>query len=66
MISRILKPIELSHDWVLKNFKYQDPEFYNRSFDQSEEGPSEVTPGCKDVVVIRKLVPGTPKFYVFK
>ena len=34
IISRIKKPVELSNNWVLKNFKYQKPEFYARFFDE--------------------------------
>ena len=32
-------------------------------FCDSEEGPFEVTPGCKKVGVLRKPVPGDPKLY---
>ena len=44
-ISRLPKPIELSDEWVLKIFKYQEPEFYSRLFDESEKVPFEVSPG---------------------
>ena len=66
MIIRLPKPIELLHDWVLENFKYQDPCFYARLFDDSEEGPFEVPPGRKKVFVIIKPLPGDPKLYILK
>ena len=28
LLSILPKPVELSHEWVLTNFKYQEPEFY--------------------------------------
>ena len=43
--SRLPKPIEISHEWFLKIFKYQEPEFYSRLFDESEKVPFEVSPG---------------------
>ena len=30
----LINPVELSHEWDLMNFKYQEPEFYSRSFDE--------------------------------
>ena len=36
MISRLPKPVELSHEWVLKILKYQEPSFYARLFDDPE------------------------------
>ena len=44
MLSRLTKPVELSHDWVLTNLKYQEPEFYSRFFEESEQGCFEVPP----------------------
>ena len=44
--SRLTKPFELSHEWINKNFKYQEPEFYSRYFDGSVNWPFEVPPGC--------------------
>ena len=32
LLSRLKKPVELSHEWVLTKFKYQEPEFYSRCF----------------------------------
>ena len=45
LLSRIPKLVELSHEWVLTNFKYQEPEFYSRLFDESEKGTFEVPTG---------------------
>ena len=39
---------------------------YARLFDESEYGSFEVPPGNTNVVVIRKIVPGSPKLYVFQ
>ena len=46
------KPVEISHEWVLPNINYQEPEHYTRLFDESEEGPFEVPPGCTTVGAI--------------
>ena len=61
LLSRLTKPAELSHKWVLKIFKYQEPAFYDRLFDESEQGPFEVPPGHTNIDEIRKSVPGAPK-----
>ena len=45
LLSRIPKPVVLSHDWIKNNVKYQEPEFYSIFFDESENGPFEVPPG---------------------
>ena len=31
--------VVLSHEWIKTNFKYQEPEFYSRLFDESGNGP---------------------------
>ena len=54
MISILPKNVELSQECVLANFKYQDPEFYARLFDNSKEGPFEVHTGRIKVCVIKK------------
>ena len=64
MISILLKLSELSHEWLLKNFKYQEPVFYSRLFENDEEGPFEVPLGITNVGVTRKPVPDDPKLYV--
>ena len=63
LISILTKPVELSHKWVLKIFKYQEPAFYARLFYQSQGGPLEFPPGHTKVGVIRKPVSGAPKLY---
>ena len=45
LLSRITKCVELAHERVKTNFKYQEPEFYSRFFDDSENRPFEVSPG---------------------
>ena len=50
--SRIQNPVELSHGWVLTNFKYQEPAFYSILFDKYEEVPFEVLPVCMKICVI--------------
>ena len=64
MISRPPKNVELSHKWYLKNFKYQEPEFYAMwwfirglfwSFSRSYKC------WCN-----KKTVHDDPKFYVFQ
>ena len=47
-------------------FKYQEPEFYARLFDEWEEGPFDVPPGCTNVGVLIKSVPGAHKLYVLQ
>ena len=37
VFSRLPTPVELSHRWVLKNFKYQEPLFYAICFDDSSK-----------------------------
>ena len=44
-------------------FKYQEPEFFVRLFDKSEEGTFEAFPGRINVGVIRKTVTGCIRFY---
>ena len=34
ILSRLPKPVELSHKWVLTNFKYQEEEFHDILFDE--------------------------------
>ena len=33
-LSRLPKPVGLSHEWIKTYFKYQEPEFYSRLFDE--------------------------------
>ena len=46
MLSILPKHVDLSHEWVLEMFKYQEPAFHAILFDKSEEGLFEVPPGC--------------------
>ena len=39
------KTVEISHEWVLTNFKYQEPKFYSRLFNESEKVTFESPPG---------------------
>ena len=66
MLRRLPKPVKLSHERVLKMFKYQEPEFYTRLFYESEKGLFEVPTDCTNKDEIGKLVPGAPELYVFK
>ena len=52
MSDRLSGTVELSQYCILTTFKYQDPEFYARLFDESEEGPYGVPPGHTNVGVI--------------
>ena len=45
ILSKLPKPVGLSHEWININFKYQEPYFYSRLFDESENGPFEVPTG---------------------
>ena len=60
------KTVELSHTWVLINFKYQETELYSILFDELEEGPFEIPPGRTKVGVIIKPVPSAPNFYFYR
>ena len=44
-LSILPNPVEISHKWVLKYLRYQEPYFYFRFFDESEKGSFEVPPG---------------------
>ena len=66
LISRTPKPVELSHEWVLKMFKYREPEIYARWFDESEKGPFEVPPGRTKKQKKRKSVSGATELYVLQ
>ena len=66
ILSMIPKPVELSHNWVLTDFKYQEPAFYARLFNKSEEGSFEVPTGRTKVGVIINPVPGTTKLNLFQ
>ena len=66
LIIRLPKPVEISYEWVLKIFNDQEPGFYARLFDESEEGPYEVPPVCTKAGERIKLLPGDPKLCVFQ
>ena len=66
LLSRLPKSVELSHNWILINFKYQGPEFYARLFYELGKGPFEFIPVRTKVHEIRKLVHSAPKLYVFQ
>ena len=63
MVSILTTPVEPSKEGVLKILNYQEPWFYTRLFDNTEERPFEVTIGHMKVCVIIKQVPGYPKFF---
>ena len=65
MLSRLPKPVELSHEWVLKNFRYQEPQFYARLFDNSEKLPFELPPGHTKNDYNR-YAPGAHKLYFLR
>ena len=65
-LCKLPKPVELSHNWILTNFKYQEPESYTRLFDYSEEGYFEVPTGFTKAVFIIKLLSCAPNLYVFQ
>ena len=43
-LSRKPNPVELSHEWVLTDLKYQEPEFYSIFFDELLKKHFEVPP----------------------
>ena len=45
IISKLPKPVEITPEQTKKNFKYQEPYFYPRLFDESENVTFEVPPG---------------------
>ena len=51
---------------VFKKSKYQEPAFYARLFDRSEEGPFKVLPCRMKNCVIKKRVPVDTNFIFFK
>ena len=64
MLSRLPNPVEISHEWLLTNFKHQEPEFYARLFDYSEEGTSEGPTDHSNFGTIGNPVPVAHKLYV--
>ena len=47
----------------LTGFKYQEPYFFARIFDDPKEDTFDILTVCTKVDMIRKLVPGAPKLY---
>ena len=45
MLNRLPKLVELSHEWYLTNFKYQELDFYPRLFDELKKEPFGVSLG---------------------
>ena len=64
-LSRLPKPVEPPHEWIKKIFKYQEPEFYSRLFDDPENGPFEATPGHTKTHDKNALL-DAPKLYVLR
>ena len=64
LISRLTKPVELSHEWVKTNFNYQEPEFYSVLFVESENGPFEFP--AESTNTYEKSVPDAHKLYVLQ
>ena len=44
-LGRLPKSVKLIDEWIRKNNKYQEPEFYHQLFDESENWPFELPPG---------------------
>ena len=65
-LSRLPKLVELKHNWIKKNFNYQEPEFYSRFFDESENGLFEFTPALIKTYDKNKSVPDAPKLYILQ
>ena len=65
LLSRLPNNVELSYNWVLTNFKYQEPYFYSIFFDDSERRPFEVPTGRTNKYE-NKLVTDSPKLYDLK
>ena len=61
ILSRLTKPVDLSHERVLTYFKYQEPAFYGKIFDDSKEVPFKVPTGRTNFSVMRKPVLGSPR-----
>ena len=36
-LSRLPKPVGISHEWIKTDFNYQEPDFYSRLFDDSKK-----------------------------
>ena len=62
--SRLPKTFEMSHEWIKKNFKYQETEFHSRFFDESENGLFEVPPRYTNTYDKNISLPDAPKWYV--
>ena len=45
LLSRLPKPVKLTHRWIKKHFKFKEPDFYYQFFDESINTPFEVPPG---------------------
>ena len=66
MLSRLPELVEISHEWVLTNFNYQEPKTYAKCFDDPEKGPSEAPPGHTNKYQIIKSVPDDPTLHDFQ
>ena len=66
VLSRLPKPVELSHNCIKKIFKYQGPEFYSILFYESENTPFEVPPGLTKTCDKNKSIHDAPKLYVLQ
>ena len=56
----------MSHEWIKKNFKYQETEFHSRFFDESENGLFEVPPRYTNTYDKNISLPDAPKWYVLQ
>ena len=65
VLNAVLLPSLLTKS-VLTRFKYQEPGFYARLFDEREKWLFEVPPGHTKKYEIIKTVPGATKLYVFQ
>ena len=66
VFSILTKPVELTHKYIKKVFKYQQPYFYSLLFDESENGPFEVPPRRIKTYDNKKSVPDATKLYVLQ
>ena len=64
-LTKLSKPVELTPKWIKTDFKYQDPYFYYRLFDESENGPFEFPP-VHIKTYDKNSVPDPPKLYVLQ
>ena len=55
---------DLKEKWLIENFKYKDPAFFNKLYNPKEKGPFHVPAGAARIVAARKRTKGAPTLFL--